>query len=131
MHFYVCISNKCTHSRCSLPCYFTDADAPVYLAPAKDLSEVKSQSVPSVAAVKQDLLLPPEGAVTTDDGEAETGKLSKNNLTEDKEIEVMDANEEGAQTEGKNSPFIFQRIKHIRPMSTYDSYLFSFPACQM
>ncbi|XP_044051855.1 Golgi membrane protein 1 isoform X2 [Siniperca chuatsi] len=68
-------------------------DAPVDLAPPKDLSEVESQSVPSAAAVKQGVLLP------TEKGEAETSKLLKNNLTEDKEMEVMDAHEEGAQTE--------------------------------
>ncbi|XP_070690641.1 Golgi membrane protein 1 [Pempheris klunzingeri] len=78
------------------------ADTPVDLAPSKDLSETKSQSVPSAAAVKQDILLPPERAVATEEGEAETSKPLKNNLTEDKEMEameVMDAHEEGAQTE--------------------------------
>uniref|UniRef100_UPI0037E844CC Golgi membrane protein 1 isoform X2 n=1 Tax=Semicossyphus pulcher TaxID=241346 RepID=UPI0037E844CC len=68
-------------------------DAPLNLAPAKDLA------IPSAAADKQDILSPPEGAVTTEDGEAETTKPLKNNLTEDKEMEVMDAHEEGAQTE--------------------------------
>ncbi|XP_070761168.1 Golgi membrane protein 1 [Enoplosus armatus] len=70
---------------------------PVDLAPAKGLSE--SQSVPSTAAGKQDVLLPPEGAVTTEEGETETSKRLKNNLTVDKETEVMDAREEGAETE--------------------------------
>ncbi|KAK9522833.1 hypothetical protein VZT92_019275 [Zoarces viviparus] len=74
-----------------------DPDAPVDLAPQKDLS--KAESAPSAAAVKQDILLPPEEAVETEEGEAETGGPLKNNLTEDKEMEVMDAHEEGAQTE--------------------------------
>lgn len=74
-------------------------DAPVYLPPEKDLSKVESQSVPSAAAVKQDILSPPEGAVEGEKGEAETSKPLKNNLTEDNEMEVMDVHEEGAQTE--------------------------------
>ncbi|KAM7018730.1 Golgi membrane protein 1 [Tautogolabrus adspersus] len=69
------------------------ADAPLNQATAKDLT------VPSATAEKQDILSPPEGAVTTEEGEAETSKLLKNNLTEGKEVEVMDAHEEGAQTE--------------------------------
>ncbi|XP_068559648.1 Golgi membrane protein 1 [Cebidichthys violaceus] len=76
-----------------------DPDAPVDLAPQKDLSKAESQSAPSAAAVKQDILLPPEEAVETEEGEAETGEPLKNNLTEDKEVEVMDAHEDGAQTE--------------------------------
>ncbi|XP_034727027.1 Golgi membrane protein 1 isoform X1 [Etheostoma cragini] len=75
-------------------------DAPVDLPLENDLSKVESQSVPSAAAVKQHILQPPEGAVKTQDGEAETTEPLKNNLTEDKDVEVMDANEEGTQTEG-------------------------------
>ncbi|XP_051277602.1 Golgi membrane protein 1 isoform X1 [Dicentrarchus labrax] len=75
-------------------------DAPVDLLPEKDLSKVESQSLPaSAAAVKQDILLPPEGAVTTDEGEADTSKLLNNNLTEEKEMGLMDAHEEGPQTD--------------------------------
>lgn len=74
-------------------------DAPIYLPPEKDLSKVESQSVPSAAALKQDILSPPEGAVEGEKGEAETSKPLKNNLTEDNEMEVMDVHEEGAQTE--------------------------------
>ncbi|KAM6945064.1 Golgi membrane protein 1 [Lycodopsis pacificus] len=76
-----------------------DPDAPVDLAPQKDLSKAESQSAPSAAAVKKDILLPPVEAVETEEGEAETGEPLKNNLTEDKEMEVMDAHEEGAQIE--------------------------------
>lgn len=74
-------------------------DVPVDQPPEKYLSTAESQSVPSAVAVKQDTLLPPEGAVETEKGEAETSKPLKNNLTEDKAMEVMDAHEEGAQTE--------------------------------
>ncbi|XP_042344219.1 Golgi membrane protein 1 isoform X2 [Plectropomus leopardus] len=75
-------------------------DALVNLSPEKNLSEVReSQLVPSAAAVKQDILLPPEGAVEAEKGEAGTSKPVKNNLTEDNDLEVMDAHEEGAQTE--------------------------------
>lgn len=71
-------------------------DALVELPLGKDPS--KAESAPSAAADKQDIL-PQEGAVKTDESEGETGKLLKNNLTEDKDMEVMDAHEEGAQTE--------------------------------
>ncbi|XP_008302160.1 Golgi membrane protein 1 isoform X2 [Stegastes partitus] len=71
-------------------------DAPVELPRTKVLS--KAESDPSAAAVKQDVL-PQEGAVKTDESDGETIKLLKNNLTEDKDMEVMDAHEEGAQTE--------------------------------
>ncbi|XP_030273097.1 Golgi membrane protein 1 isoform X1 [Sparus aurata] len=74
-------------------------DAPADLSPAKDFSEPESQSSPSAAAVKQDILPPPVGAVTTDEGEEETSKLVKNNLTDDKDMELMDVHEDGTQTE--------------------------------
>jgi len=69
-------------------------DAPLNPALAKDVT------VPSANADKQDILSPPEGAATTEEGEAGASKLLNNNLTEDKEMEVMDAHEENpAQTE--------------------------------
>ncbi|XP_073321672.1 Golgi membrane protein 1 isoform X3 [Pagrus major] len=74
-------------------------DATADLTPAKDFSDVESPSLPSAAAVKQDILPPPVGAVATEEGEAETSKLVKNNLTDDKDMELMDVHEEGAQTE--------------------------------
>uniref|UniRef100_A0AAQ6IEX5 Golgi membrane protein 1 n=1 Tax=Anabas testudineus TaxID=64144 RepID=A0AAQ6IEX5_ANATE len=61
--------------------------------------QLKVQPAPSAAAVKQDILPPPEGAVKTQDGEAETSKPLKNNLTEEKEVEVMGAHEGETQTE--------------------------------
>ncbi|XP_074527031.1 Golgi membrane protein 1 isoform X2 [Halichoeres trimaculatus] len=71
-----------------------DSDAPLDQALAKDVT------VPSATVGKQDILSPPEGAATTEEGDAETSKHVKNNLTEDKEMEVMDAHEENpAQTE--------------------------------
>lgn len=101
------LNNKCALSffPCFLPCYFTGPDAPADLSPAKDFSELESQSSPSAAAVKQDILPPPVGAVTTDKGEEETSKLVKNNLTDDKDMELMDVHEDGTQTEGKESHF--------------------------
>lgn len=75
------------------------------LLPAKKLSDGVSHAVPSVAAVKQDILLPPEDAVRTEEGEAEKTKLLKNNLTEGKDLDLMDAHEEGTQTEGKDLSF--------------------------
>lgn len=111
VYFYIstyCIFKRTCNSKCRpscytcfLPYYFPVPDAPADLPTVKDLSKADFQSVPSAAAVKQDILLPPEGGVNTQEGEAEASKLLKNNLTEDKEMEVMDAHEEGAQTEGK------------------------------
>lgn len=69
------------------------------VSPAKDLPKFESESVPSAAAEKQDVLLPPEGAVATDEGQADTSKLLTNNLTEDKEMELMDARDEEPQVE--------------------------------
>ncbi|XP_070821568.1 Golgi membrane protein 1 isoform X2 [Chaetodon trifascialis] len=74
------------------------SDAQADMKPAKDLSEVESRSVPSAAAVKQDTLLPPEGTVLTEE-KAEKSKLLTNNLTEDKDMELMDAHEEDTHTE--------------------------------
>ncbi|XP_023270170.1 Golgi membrane protein 1 [Seriola lalandi dorsalis] len=71
----------------------------VDLPSVKDLSKVEFKFVPSAAAVKQDILLPQGGADKTQEVEPETNKLLKNNLTEDKAMEVMDAHEEGAQTQ--------------------------------
>ncbi|XP_068461478.1 Golgi membrane protein 1 isoform X2 [Clinocottus analis] len=74
-------------------------DAPVDLPSQKDLSKVESQTAPAAAAVKQDILLPPAEAIKKEEGEAATMEPLKNNLTEDNEIELMDAHEEGTQTE--------------------------------
>lgn len=74
-------------------------NTPVDLLTGKDLSKIDSQSVPSAAAVKQETLLPPEGAVIPQEGEAETSEPVKNNLTEEKEVEVMDVHGEDTQTE--------------------------------
>lgn len=67
--------------------------------PAKDLSKVDFQSVPSTASVKQDVLPPPGGDVTAEQGEAETSKLLTDNLTEDKNVGLMDARDDAAQTD--------------------------------
>lgn len=67
--------------------------------PPKELNKFETETVPSAAAVKPDVLLPPGGAFTTEEGQADTSKLLKNNLTEDKEMELMDAHEEDAPVE--------------------------------
>ncbi|XP_033946911.1 Golgi membrane protein 1 [Pseudochaenichthys georgianus] len=74
-------------------------NTPVDLPTGKDLSKIYSQSIPSAAAVKQETLLPPEGVVLPQEAEAETSEPVKNNLTEDKEMEVMDVHREDTQTE--------------------------------
>lgn len=71
-------------------------DTPAGLPSLKDLS--KPESVPSAAVVRQDTLQPVEGTVGTEgDGTADS-KLHKK-LTEDKEVEVMDAHGEKTQIE--------------------------------
>ncbi|XP_061585252.1 Golgi membrane protein 1 [Cololabis saira] len=79
------------------------SDVSVGQPPNKDLSTLELQSAPS-AVVKEDALQPKEGDVKTDDvktdeTETETSKHLMDNLTEDKEMEVMDTHEEDAQTE--------------------------------
>ncbi|XP_029366641.1 Golgi membrane protein 1 isoform X1 [Echeneis naucrates] len=74
-------------------------DAPVDLPTVKDLFKLELKPVPSADVVKQEILVTPEGAVKTPEDEVETSKLMKNNLTEDKEVEVMDAHETGVQTD--------------------------------
>ena len=66
-----------------------------------DVSQEELQSVPSASEVKQDILPPLERAVKTNEAGTETSKLMKNNLTEDKDLELMDVHEEGTRTEGK------------------------------
>lgn len=108
------VCNQCIYcnerapSHCArfLPSYLPGPDAQVDL-PLQDLSKVESQSAPSAAAVQQDFLLAPEQAVKTEEEETETETETetreplKNNLTEDRELQVMDAHEEGARTEGR------------------------------
>lgn len=98
MYMYVFVS----HIAWFFPCPV----APVALLLAKDPSQAEPQSVPPPAAVKQDILLPPGGAVTTEKGVPETSKLLENNLTEDKEVELMDVQEDGTQTEGNELVFL-------------------------
>ncbi|XP_072243929.1 protein GOLM2-like isoform X2 [Leuresthes tenuis] len=74
-------------------------DFSVEKPPVKDLSEEEPQFVPSAATAKQDVLETEEEAIKTDEVEEETSKPYKNNLTVDNEIEVMDTNEDGTQTE--------------------------------
>ncbi|XP_029017017.1 Golgi membrane protein 1 isoform X2 [Betta splendens] len=88
------------------------------LSPPKDLSKVDSQSVTSADAVKQGILPPPEGAVKAHHNEAENRKPLKDNLTEGKAVEVIDANEQGAQTEDPEmeSMLIGQRREDESPI---------------
>lgn len=74
-------------------------DTPVLVPSAKDVSKPESKSVPSAATVKQDTLLPPEGAAGAEDHETAASKLQQKNLTEDKDVEVMDAHGEDTQIE--------------------------------
>lgn len=82
--------------------YLSASVAQVDQLPAKDLSKVDSQSVPSAASVKQDVLPPPVGDVVTEEGEAETSKLLTDNLTEDKNVGLMDAQTEGKEKQKNN-----------------------------
>lgn len=90
----------CTCCNCFLSSCFLGPDATLHLIPLNGLPKGESQAASSAAAVKQDILPPPEGAVKSQDAETETSKFIKNNLTEEKDMEFMDAHEEGTQTEG-------------------------------
>ncbi|KAM3867477.1 Golgi membrane protein 1 [Diretmus argenteus] len=74
-------------------------DAPVVLPSVKDISKPESESVPSAAVVKHDTVMPPEGAVGTEGRDVAASKLEKFNLTEDKDLEVMDTHGEGTRIE--------------------------------
>ncbi|XP_058491877.1 Golgi membrane protein 1 [Solea solea] len=79
------------------------ADVSEDLPLVNDVAKMESQSDPSAAAavvvVKEASLPPPEGAVKTQVADTEPSKLEKNNLTEDKEMKVMDVHEEDTPTE--------------------------------
>lgn len=70
---------------------------------SKDLGPTKSQPV-SPTAAKQDVLQPEEGAVETEESQAEGGKPEDNNLTEDKEVEVIDDQAEEDADEEEDDP---------------------------
>ncbi|TWW60503.1 Golgi membrane protein 1 [Takifugu flavidus] len=73
----------------------------VIVEKAKASSKEEPHSVPPAAADKADgLPPPPEGAVFTDEAEAE---ILKNNLAEDENFEVMDLHDEAAQTQERES----------------------------
>lgn len=101
-----------------------EPDATEDLLPIIDISEKDPQSVPSTT-VKQDIVTP-EGAITTKEGDADASKHLENNLTEVKEIEFMDAQEEDTPTEGKEFTFlscIIYRIKQIRDPLVHTGFL--------
>lgn len=73
---------------------------------AKATSKEEPRSVPPAAADKRDgLPSPPEGAVFTDEGEAENAEIMNNNQAENENFEVMDIHDEAVQAEGKNRIF--------------------------
>lgn len=69
-------------------------DAPVALTSVKGLSKQESRSSPTAAVVKQDIFPPPEGPEKGVGDETETSKPLENNLTEDKDMELMDIKDE-------------------------------------
>lgn len=70
-------------------------------SPTKDLSKAEIQSVSLAASLKQNKLQPGEEDIRTDESGTKTNKDVKKNLTEIKGVEVKDAYEGGAQTNGK------------------------------
>lgn len=104
MHMY--IFSSCFVLVLCLVFFFQCPIDPVALLLEKDPSKAEPQSVPSPAAVKQDIVLPPGAAVTTEKGVPETSKLLEENLTEDKEVELMADHEDGTQTEGNVHAFL-------------------------
>lgn len=69
------------------------------LTSVKGLSKQESRSSPTAAVVKQDIFPPPEGPEKGVGDETETSKPLENNLTEDKDMELMDIKDE-ARTDG-------------------------------
>ncbi|XP_037536291.1 Golgi membrane protein 1 isoform X2 [Nematolebias whitei] len=76
-----------------------DQDSEVFeQSPTKDLSKMAIKSVSLASTVKKNKLQLGDEDIRTDETEAKTSKDLNNNLTEDKDMEVMDAHDEGAQT---------------------------------
>lgn len=80
---------------------FPAPSSPGESLPTKNLSKEQPESVPPAPEEKQDVLLPPGGAVGTEEGQADGSKLGQDNLTEDKDVGLMDTPDDGAHTEGK------------------------------
>lgn len=97
---------------CFVPNFFVPFPTDPVALPEKDPSKAEPQSVPSPAAVKKDILLPPEGAVKTEKDVPESSKHLEENLTEDKEVELMDVHEDGTQIEGNVLAFL-GNVKHV------------------
>uniref|UniRef100_A0A1A8G0F6 Golgi membrane protein 1 n=1 Tax=Nothobranchius korthausae TaxID=1143690 RepID=A0A1A8G0F6_9TELE len=80
----------------------TDRDSEIIdQSQTKDVSKVKLSSAPVTAVVKEDKHQPGEEDVDADTAvaEAKISKDGKDDLTENKGMEVMDTHDEGAQTE--------------------------------
>lgn len=85
------------HLFSSLLYLFSDSEAFEH-SPTKDLSKT---GIKSGSLVKNSKQQPGDEDIRTEEIEAKTSKDLNNNLTEDKDMEVMDARDEGAQTNGK------------------------------
>lgn len=107
MHMYIFCSFPFLHVLIYCPLFSLCPGVPLALLSVKYSSKVEPHSIPSSAAEKPRVFLPPEGTVTTEDGNVEAVKFMKNNLTEDKQFDIMDVQEEGVRTEGKIYQYLY------------------------
>lgn len=81
-------------------------DAALTSLPDKKLFKEDAKPVATAATGEKDVLLPLDGVVATEkDGPMET-KPIQDNLTEDKDMELLDAHEEDAHSESKEQALI-------------------------
>lgn len=84
----------------------THPDAALTSLPDKDPIKEVDKTVPTGATDEKDVLPPLGGVVTTEkDGEMDS-KPIQDNLTEDKDMELLDAHEEDAHSESKEQALI-------------------------
>lgn len=74
--------------------------------PDEEPSKEEAKPVPTAAAAEKDVLPPLGGVVATEKDEQMDSKLMQENLTEDKDMELLDAHEEDAHSESKEQALI-------------------------
>lgn len=81
-------------------------DIPLTAPPDEEHLKEDVKPVPTVTMVKKDLLAPLDGVVTTEKDGPMDSKHIQDNLTEDKDMELLDAHEEDAHSDSKEQALI-------------------------